>query len=84
MAAVRKKPRTYVDLIARESMFINAVIELGTARSAAAINRFGQTAKLALRKVYGMDLRALAFGALAEATSALSTPGLPNAPADSQ
>jgi len=70
---VRRKPRRYVDLRARESSFINAVVDLGTERSAAAINRFARTAKLALRKIYGMDLRALAFGALEEATRVLSS-----------
>ena len=59
------------------------MIDLGTERSVAAINRFGRTAKLALRKIYGMDSRALAFGALEEATNVLSN-SPPIAPTDSQ
>ncbi|HLH42879.1 MAG TPA: hypothetical protein VKV74_07830, partial [Bryobacteraceae bacterium] len=37
MVAVRKRPRRYVDLLAKESAFINAVIDLGTQRSIAAV-----------------------------------------------
>jgi hypothetical protein len=87
MIAVQRKPRKYIDLLARESMFINAVIDLGTDRSVASINRFGRTAKLALRRIYGMDTRALAFGALEEATNvllSLSQTLPPTAPIDSQ
>jgi hypothetical protein len=71
LAAVRKKPLAYINLLARESMFINAVIDLGTARSASAINRFSRTANLGLRKIYGMDLRRFALPCLEEATRVL-------------
>ncbi|MBV8847098.1 MAG: hypothetical protein JO307_30180 [Bryobacterales bacterium] len=71
LVAVQKKSATYIDLIARESMFINAVLDLGTARTAAAVNRFARTTNVALRKVYGMDVRTLALKCLDEATSLL-------------
>ena len=38
--AVRKRPRRYVEALAKESAFINAVIDLGTQRSIAAVSRF--------------------------------------------
>jgi hypothetical protein len=39
---VRKKPRGYVDLLAKESAFINAVIDMGVQRSAAAVSLFAR------------------------------------------
>jgi hypothetical protein len=68
LVAVRKKPRRYVDLFAREWLFINGVIDLGTERSVAAVNRFARTSSLALRKIQGMDLRHLALACLDEVT----------------
>ena len=71
LAAVRQAPRRYVDLLAREGVFINAIIDLGTARSVAAVNRFARAASLALRKVHGMDVRRLALACLDETTRML-------------
>jgi len=72
LAAVKKKPKPYVDLLTAESAVINAAIDLGTERSANAANRFGKTIHLNLRKVYGMDLQGLGVGALEEATRVLA------------
>lgn len=71
MVAVRKKPGAYVDLLAKESAFINAVIDLGTQRSVAAVSRFARMANRSLRGVCGMDLRKLGLAALEEATQVL-------------
>lgn len=71
MAALRKKPKQFVELLAAESTFINAVIDLGSDRSAAGVNRFARTANQALRNVHGMDVRRLGVRALEEATGAL-------------
>jgi hypothetical protein len=71
MAAVRKRPRRFVALLAAESTVINALIDMGSERSAAAINRFTKRANRSLRSVYGMDLRKLAVRMLEEATCVL-------------
>jgi hypothetical protein len=71
LVAIRKKPRRYVELLARESAFINALIDLGTERSAASVARFARTANQSFRNVCGMDLRRLALTALEEATRVL-------------
>jgi hypothetical protein len=73
LVAVRNRPRSYVDLLARESLFINGLIDLGTERSVAAVIRFARTANLALRKVHGMDVRHLALACLDEATRILKS-----------
>ena len=72
LAAVKKKPKPYVDLLMAESAVINAAIDLGTERSVEAANRFGKTVHLNLRKVYGMDLQALGLAALEAATRVLA------------
>jgi hypothetical protein len=71
LVAVRNRPRRYVDLLARESLFINGLIDLGTERSVAAVIRFARTANLALRKIHGMDVRHMALACLDEATRIL-------------
>lgn len=71
LAAVRKKPKPFVALLSAESAVINALIDLGTERNAASINRFARTCSRALRNVHGMDLTALAVPALEEATRVL-------------
>ncbi len=71
MAAVRKKPQRFVALLAAESVLINALIGLGTERSATAVNRFAKAANRGLRNIYGMDLRKLGVSVLHEATRVL-------------
>jgi hypothetical protein len=73
MAAVRKRPRHFVALLAAESAVINALINMGSERNVAAINRFAKRANRSLRSVYGMDLRKLAVRMLEEATRVLRT-----------
>lgn len=71
LRAVRAKPRPLLALLGDEALFINAVIDLGSARKLEAVKPFARTANLALRTIYEMDLRALAGPLLAEATRAL-------------
>lgn len=71
LAAVRKKPRRFVELLAHEAMLVNAVIDLGTASDRTRVNRFAKTASAALRSVYGEDMRALAVRALDLSTAVL-------------
>jgi len=70
--AVRKKPRRFVGLLAAEAALINAVIELGTQRSAQAASHFARTVNLNLRGLHGLDLRSLGVGVLEETTRALT------------
>jgi hypothetical protein len=72
LKAVQKKPKRFVELLGAESAMINAVIELGTQRSVESANRFARTVNLNLRSVHGLDMRALAVGALEEATRVLT------------
>ena len=72
LAAVKKKPKPYVDLLMAEAAVINAAIDLGTERSVEAAYRFGKIVHLNLRKLYGMDLQNLGVGTLEEATRVLA------------
>ncbi len=76
LAAVKKKPKPYVDLLMAESAVINAAIDLGTERRVEAANRFAKTVHLNLRKVYGMDLQGLGVASLERATCVLAQHGL--------
>ena len=71
---VRRRPHALARLLSAESAFINAVIDLGTVRTVAAVKRFAITANRVLRNVHGMDLRRLAAPALEEAALALTHP----------
>ncbi len=73
LRAVRNKPRPLMALLGDEAVLINAVIDLGTARSLEAVKPFARVANLALRHMYGEDLRPLAARALQEATKALES-----------
>ena len=72
LAAVRKRPKRLVGLLADEAMLINALIDLGTERNVEAVNRFSKAANAALRNVYGEDMRALGVRALEETTKVLT------------
>jgi len=71
LAEVQKKPKRLLRLLASEAAVINGVIDLGTSRDARAAIRFSRTATLALRTVYGMDMRSLAGNILEETTGVL-------------
>lgn len=72
LAAVRRKPKAYADLLARESAIINSVIDLGTQPKAAEVSRVAKTINQRLRKMHGEDMRALGCGLFEEATRALA------------
>ena len=71
LRAVQKKPRHFLALLGDEAAVVNSVIDLGTAHRMQAVKPFAKWTTVALRSIYGMDLRALAFSALEEATRAL-------------
>jgi hypothetical protein len=66
LGVVLDQPKRLVGLLAAEAKLINAVIDLGTARNAAAVNRFSKTASASLRSVCGQDMRELDVGILEE------------------
>jgi hypothetical protein len=72
---VRRKPRRLVELLARECTFINALIDLGSNRTAEGVNHFAKAAGLSLRNMYGMDLRGVGLRALHLTTEILSSAG---------
>jgi hypothetical protein len=72
LIAVKKRPRELVDLLARESKLINAVIDLGTQRSAKAAHRFAKASNAALRSMHGVDMRDLLPRVLNQVTVELS------------
>jgi len=71
LAAVQKKPKRLLRLLASEAAVINGVIDLGTARDSRAGSRFSRTATLALRVVHGTDMRVLTRNILGETTRLL-------------
>jgi hypothetical protein len=70
---VRKKPKRFLTLLAAESAFIDALMELSLDRTPAGVHSFARAANQALRKVYGMDLRPMGVRALEQATAVLGT-----------
>lgn len=81
---VQRKPAGLYRLLAAETDLIDAVIDLGTARSPAAVCHFARIANLRLRNHYGHDLRPLAIDALNETTRVLRGVALRNCGADTQ
>lgn len=69
---VRRKPKVFYKLMAVETELINAVIDLGTARSAPSVTRFARTAILRLKNLYSLDLQHLAMELLHETTRVLT------------
>jgi len=72
LRSVQKKPRHFLELLGNEAAVVSAVINFGSAHNMQAVKPLAKCAGLALRNVYGEDLRPLAFKALEEATRALS------------
>ena len=73
VVAVRKKPKKFLALLAAESAFINALMELNLDRTPAGVHSFARAANQALRRVYDMDLRFLGVRALEQATAVLAS-----------
>ncbi len=72
MRSVNLCPRPFIELVAQESAVINALIEMGASQSLQAVKPFSKTASTSLRRMAGMDLRALGLKALAETTRTLA------------
>lgn len=70
--AVRRKPRRFLDLLMREAEVVNAIVDLGTERTALSVHSCSRRISLVLRCVHGMDLRKLGPTLLETATQALT------------
>src|SRR5258708_4315936 len=57
LRAVRRKPRRLLALIAKDARLVNAVIDLGTARTPIASRRFAYATSTALRSLYRVYMR---------------------------
>ncbi len=71
LRAVQRKPRPLLGLLGDEAAVVNAVIDLGSGRGMQAVKPFARSARMALRTMYGEDLRPLALRLLEEATRTL-------------
>ena len=69
--AVQRKPRTLLGLLGDEAAVVNAIVGLGSERRMQAVKPFARSARMALRTMYGEDLRPLALRLLDEATRTL-------------
>jgi hypothetical protein len=72
LVAVQRRPKPYADLLAREAAIINAVIDLGTQPNVESVARSAKIINQQLRKVHSLDLRALGYGVLEEASRVLA------------
>jgi hypothetical protein len=73
LRAVQRKPRPLLSLLADEAAVVNALVGLGSGRKMQAVKPFARSANMALRTMYGEDLRPLALRLLEEATRTLET-----------
>lgn len=71
LRAVKKRNQRLIALLACEAKVIDAVIDLGTARDAAAVERFERIANAALRNVAGVDCRELILRVIEESSRVL-------------
>ena len=73
--AVLRKPRPLLSLLGDEAAVVNALVGLGSGRKMQAVKPFARSARMALRTMYGEDLRPLALRLLEEATRTLENAG---------
>jgi hypothetical protein len=73
LRAVQRKPRLLLGLLGDEAAVVNAIVGLGSGRGMQAVKPFARAARMALRTMYGQDLRPLALGLLDEATRTLES-----------
>ena len=71
LRAVQSRPRPLLSLLGDEAAVVNALVSLGSARKMQAVKPFARSASMALRTIYGEDLRPLALRLLEEATRTL-------------
>jgi hypothetical protein len=72
LVAVKRRPRPYADLLAREAAVINAVIDLGTQPTPPGVHASAKAINQRLRKMHGQDMRDLGCGIFEEATRTLA------------
>ena len=73
LRAVLRKPRPLLGLLGDEAAVVNALVGLGSGHKMRAVKPFARSANMALRTMYGEDLRPLAFRLLEEATLTLES-----------
>ena len=71
LRAVQSKPRPLLGLLGDEAAVVNALVGLGSGRKMQAVKPFARSTGIALRTMYGEDLRPLALRLLEEATRTL-------------
>jgi hypothetical protein len=71
VAAVKRRPKPFLFLVAREARLIDAVIGFGTSRDGAAARRLVRAGNSVLRNVQGVDMRELLPRVLHETTIVL-------------
>ena len=71
LRAVQKRPRPLLALLGDEAALVDAFVGLGSGRKMQAVKPFARSAAMALRTMYGEDLRPLALQLLDEATRTL-------------
>lgn len=69
---VCRKPARLMGLLGDEGMVINAIIQLGARGNLNGVKPFARLASLALRSIFGVDMRPLAISALEQATKLLA------------
>lgn len=72
LVAARRKPKIFVDLLAKESAIVNAIIDLGSDPTVATINRTSRIVNANLRSVLGLDLRRMGAALFDEAVRVLA------------
>jgi hypothetical protein len=73
LRAVLRKPRPLLSLLGDEAAVVNALVDLGSGRKMQAVKPFARSVGMALRTMYGEDLRPLALRLMEEATRTLET-----------
>jgi hypothetical protein len=73
LRAVQRKPRPLLSLLGDEAAVVNALVGLGSGRKMQAVKPFARSASMALRTMYGEDLRPLSLRLMEEATRTLET-----------
>jgi hypothetical protein len=73
LRAVQRRPGPLLGLLGDEAAVVNALVGLGSGRTMQAVKPFARSVTMALRTMYGEDLRRLAFRLLEEATRTLET-----------
>jgi hypothetical protein len=68
---VQEHPKSFISLLAQESILINAIIDMGASHQVMSVKAFARAANTALRNVAGMDMRKLYLRSLSEVSRIL-------------